>query len=128
MLMGGHSANAPKSTAAKAAATSGTSRGSLEAVSAGRHHAACGADPAADRHERQHVSAATQRRFPDSATGPQDRSRSDRASLGGTIGGTVTGGRAGSLSVTPEPTMWLLMITGVVALIVARRREKEVNS
>jgi hypothetical protein len=39
----------------------------------------------------------------------------------------VGSGGAGSLSVTPEPTMWLLMITGVVALIVARRREKQVN-
>jgi hypothetical protein len=54
------------------------------------------------------------------ATGPQ-------GTLGGTIGGTVGSGGTGSLSVTPEPTMWLLMVTGVVALIVARRREKQVN-
>ncbi len=49
-------------------------------------------------------------------------------SLGGTVGGTVGGGRVAGLSVTPEPTMWLLMITGVIALFIARRRETQANS
>jgi hypothetical protein len=45
----------------------------------------------------------------------------------GTVGGPAIGS-PGKLSVTPEPTMVLLMITGVVALLIVRRREDEANS
>ncbi len=128
MLMGGHSANAPKSTAAKAAApkaarAAAPSRPSAPGVI--MPPAAPILPPTDTSGSTFGSNTAPVPGFGNGATGPV---ASGSGTLGGTIGGTVTGGRGGSLSVTPEPTMWLLMITGVVALIIARRREKEVNS
>ena len=123
--MGGHSATTQKSTtttkpAATAPRAAAPSRPSAPA-------AAAPLLPPTDTSGSTFGSnAAPVPGFGNGSTGPVAGGTS--GSLGGTVGGTITGSRGGSLSVTPEPTMWLLMLTGVVALIVARRREKEAHS
>jgi hypothetical protein len=130
MLMGGHSANTQKNTAKAAApkaarAAAAPARPSTPGVIVPAAPAAPILPPTDTSGSTFGSNTAPVPGFGNGSTGPV--ASTPQGTLGGTIGGTVSGGRGGSLSVTPEPTMWLLMITGVVALIVARRREKEVN-
>jgi hypothetical protein len=63
--------------------------------------------------------------FGNGATGPT--AGGTPGSLGGTLGGTSGGLHTSALSVTPEPTMLLFMITGVAALLFVRRRDNEAH-
>jgi hypothetical protein len=130
MLMGGHSAsatknNAPKPAAApKAARAAAPPRPSTPGVIV--PPVAAPVLPPTDTSGSTFGSnTAPVPGFGNGSTGPV--TAGPQGTLGGTIGGTVGSGGTASLSVTPEPTMWLLMITGVVALIVTRRREKQVS-